>query len=474
MWSKLVRLNALACTTSAYDKLLGRDPLDAGAARRSASARSRRAAPSAAAEGAETSTPATALAELERAHDTLGSSMQRDIAAGRPPELDAIPGAVLRAGARHGLACPTIERLVVMIAARAGVPAPAADASSPLHDALAIREAVVALGFDIYEPLVRYPEVVYEQAELEALLSHELAGAVFTGPIRTRSKLAKEAVCRALGYPVPSSFKRVKPRFPGQDLDVYVQQHDNLQVWNEELSSTRRYAVVRVDEAGHVVAIRVAEGSELAGFDRSGTLTSKYQASRRAGGAASKLVSASDTPNLIAELAPVDHLQDTVLAQLLPASPPVHSMILTVRALYKRLLGLVGRDLEYSASERLRGEQLHRLACGLGLGSYADTGRFPDIVCQALEVKLQTSPTIDLGLVTPDSVGPAVTLSPRLRHCDTRYLVAYAVHAGEALRIQHIVMSTGEAFFSEFQRFGGLVQNRKLQLRLPSDFFQPK
>jgi 2-dehydropantoate 2-reductase len=64
------------------------------------------------------------LAELERAHDTLGSSMQRDIAAGRAPELDAIPGSVLRAGARHGLSCPTIERLVERIAERAGLPAP--------------------------------------------------------------------------------------------------------------------------------------------------------------------------------------------------------------------------------------------------------------------------------------------------------------------------------------------------------------
>ena len=44
--------------------------------------------------------------------------MQRDIAAGREPELDAIPGSVLRAGARHGLRCPTIERLVAMIEAR--------------------------------------------------------------------------------------------------------------------------------------------------------------------------------------------------------------------------------------------------------------------------------------------------------------------------------------------------------------------
>jgi 2-dehydropantoate 2-reductase len=50
--------------------------------------------------------------------------MQRDITAGRPPELDAIPGSVLRAAARHGIGCPTIERLVGMIAARAGVSSP--------------------------------------------------------------------------------------------------------------------------------------------------------------------------------------------------------------------------------------------------------------------------------------------------------------------------------------------------------------
>ena len=68
--------------------------------------------------------PAKAIAELNAAHATLGSSMQRDIAAGRPPELDAIPGSVLRAAARHGIPCPTIERLVAMIAARAGIPVP--------------------------------------------------------------------------------------------------------------------------------------------------------------------------------------------------------------------------------------------------------------------------------------------------------------------------------------------------------------
>lgn len=346
---------------------------------------------------------------------------------------------------------------------------------SILDDALAIREAVVELGFDIYEPLTTYPEALYTRAELEALLQHELAGQVFAGPIRTRSKRAKEAVCRALGYPIPSAFRRVKPRFPGQDLDVYVQQHDNLQVWNEELIPTRRYAVIRVDDAGNVVAVRVAEGTELAAFDKTGTLTSKYQASRRVADGQDKLVSTADTAGFIAELGPVDHLPEAILRSLLPANPPVHGRVLTVRALYQRLRGLVGHAFDYSSSERLRGERLHRLSCeALSLGSYADTGRFPDILCQALEVKVQTSPTIDLGLVSPDSQEPAVTLSPRLRHSDVRYLVAYAVHVRDELRIEHIVVSTGADFFREFRRFGGLVQNRKLQLRLPADFFHAK
>jgi 2-dehydropantoate 2-reductase len=123
MWSKLVRLNALACTTSAYDKLLG-EIRSTPALRADLVGAIEEACAVGKAEGAHDVDPAIAVDELERAHDTLGSSMQRDIAAGREPELDAIPGSVLRAGARHGIPCPTIERLVAMIALRAGVPAP--------------------------------------------------------------------------------------------------------------------------------------------------------------------------------------------------------------------------------------------------------------------------------------------------------------------------------------------------------------
>ncbi len=118
LWSKLVRLNALACTTSAFDKLLGEIRSTPELCAELVGAIEEGCAV-ALAEGAsiETSDP---LGELNAAHATLGSSMQRDIAAGRVPELDAIPGAVLRAGARHGIECPTIERLVAMILARTG------------------------------------------------------------------------------------------------------------------------------------------------------------------------------------------------------------------------------------------------------------------------------------------------------------------------------------------------------------------
>jgi 2-dehydropantoate 2-reductase len=117
MWSKLVRLNALACTTSAYNALLG-EIRSTPRMRAGLVGAIEEACAVGKAERAHDVDAARAIAELEAAHDTLGSSMARDIAAGREPELDAIPGAVLRAAARHGIECPTIEHLVGMILAR--------------------------------------------------------------------------------------------------------------------------------------------------------------------------------------------------------------------------------------------------------------------------------------------------------------------------------------------------------------------
>ncbi|MER7578400.1 2-dehydropantoate 2-reductase [Kitasatospora sp. NPDC097691] len=52
------------------------------------------------------------LTVIDRAPGAMRSSMQRDAEAGRPTELDATGGAVLRAAAAHGVAVPTLTRLV--------------------------------------------------------------------------------------------------------------------------------------------------------------------------------------------------------------------------------------------------------------------------------------------------------------------------------------------------------------------------
>ncbi len=89
LWGKLVRLNALACTTSAFDRLLG-EILATPELRTELVGAIEEGCAVAAAEGA--SIDATdPLGELSAAHPTLGSSMQRDIAAGRPPSWTRSP-----------------------------------------------------------------------------------------------------------------------------------------------------------------------------------------------------------------------------------------------------------------------------------------------------------------------------------------------------------------------------------------------
>lgn len=125
--------------------------------------------------------------------------------------------------------------------------------------------------------------------------------------------------------------------------------------------------------------------------------------------------------------------------------------------------------------DRNRGAALHRLICAhLGYGRYEDTGQFPGVRHQLLEVKLQTSPTIDLGLVLPNSEGhlDGRRLGKyRPRHCDTRYVLFYAKTDGVSVTLTHLFVVTGADFFTRFRRFEGKISNGKIQIPLPRDFF---
>jgi 2-dehydropantoate 2-reductase len=57
-------------------------------------------------------TPEPTLAALEGLPEGFRSSMQKDVAAGRTPELDAIAGPILRGGSEYGIDVSTTRALV--------------------------------------------------------------------------------------------------------------------------------------------------------------------------------------------------------------------------------------------------------------------------------------------------------------------------------------------------------------------------
>ena len=331
-------------------------------------------------------------------------------------------------------------------------------------------DAIHRSGLTIYDLIPRQVGKLWMPAsDLERLLNISMEGiALGDLPLRTRSKVVKEHVCRALGYPVPPTFRRTQPRFPGQHFDVYVQKSDNLQIWNEGLDPTRRYVIVRVGANETIVQVRVLTGEDLARLDTTGTLTQKYQARIVRVRTPINLVVGSDTTRLQALVS-----DDADLSADLPTALPRRGGLLSIRSVFDKLRGLVGARFHDPGrgQERHRGALLHQLVCQrLGYSHYSDDGRFPDVRNQLLEVKLQTSATIDLGLVDPHSenmldmrgFGNAL-----IRHCDVRYAVFCAATDGAEVVLTGLTVTTGEMFFAQFTQFEGRRINKKLQIHLP-------
>lgn len=116
-WRKLVRLNAIACVTAATGKPIGvlrndpvwRKKIQGAVAEASAVARL---------EGVSINAE-DVMAQIDKVPGGQLSSLQRDVAQGRPSELEAIPGAILKKCSGYGVACPAIGELYALIKARA-------------------------------------------------------------------------------------------------------------------------------------------------------------------------------------------------------------------------------------------------------------------------------------------------------------------------------------------------------------------
>ena len=110
LWSKLVFLAPMALNTTASGKVSGELVSDA-AWRERLYGSVREAAAVAAAEGAQVDAEAV-IAVISKLPPNMRSSMQKDVAQGNPPELDAVAGPILRGAARHGIEIPITRDLV--------------------------------------------------------------------------------------------------------------------------------------------------------------------------------------------------------------------------------------------------------------------------------------------------------------------------------------------------------------------------
>lgn len=300
--------------------------------------------------------------------------------------------------------------------------------------------------------------------QLESILQKELIGLSLSGlPLRTRSKVVKENVCIALGYPIPKSFKKSKPRFPCQNLDIFTQKSNNIQIWNEEIDLDRRYAIIRINSDDIITNIKVITGEILSKMDKTGTLTQKYQAILPVH-LSSQLYSKTDTPNLTKWL---QTKQYSISG--LPTDHPKKGFILPINEIYERLSTLLGVSFpEISKDqERNRGASLHREVCNaLGYDQYLDNGSFPDIPSQLLEIKLQTSQTIDLGKFSPNG---NKEIFPEITSNDVRYAIFYASNQNGVITIEKLFVVNGEQFFELGTKIEGI--SKKIQLPIPQNFF---
>jgi 2-dehydropantoate 2-reductase len=120
LWAKMSFLAPMALLTTRYDVPLGevrtrhRDELTALVEETAAISRA----------SGGPADPAHALDRYDAFPPSMKSSMQRDAEAGRPLELDAIGGALLRAAERHGVPAPVTARVVGELAAGPGAEVP--------------------------------------------------------------------------------------------------------------------------------------------------------------------------------------------------------------------------------------------------------------------------------------------------------------------------------------------------------------
>jgi len=131
---------------------------------------------------------------------------------------------------------------------------------------------------------------------------------------------------------------------------------------------------------------------------------------------------------------------------------------------------LIGKKLD-SAATKNRGQALERMTLELLGYDIKENellyGGFPDINNQLLEVKVQDSPTMDLGKFSPEKE-EVIIAEKNLTTFDVRYLIALTDPKTEI--IEGIILSPGEKLGKLFSYVSD--QSYKCQRAIPMTFFE--
>lgn len=339
------------------------------------------------------------------------------------------------------------------------------------------------------------PEALYTIPELKTILRKLIGIKIPKGTIVQRKHWVTYEVLKLLGYKKPSGLrtkeaKQNKPKFKHQLMDIFVQKHSNLQIWNYIPYTVDRYdcryVIFKVDDE-KIIGFTIKTGKELKDWDTTGTKTIKWQAivgDKTRKDASSRVLLSKKDPIFTKfglgekNLDPIEiRIKNIKKLQIenyfLLKSRPNQNLLITIKELGVLLEPLINVEIKYT-SEKLIGQAFQRLVArelgySLKEGFSINSGQTPDMIHQLIETKLQMSPTIDLGFHLPVSNKPLRfdwnknNLTPR----DIRYVIALADKIAElSLQIRGIIVVSGE----EFEKFFSLCEgtNFKVQMTIPN------
>lgn len=282
---------------------------------------------------------------------------------------------------------------------------------------------------------------------------------------------------------IPKSTKYLADSFLITSGDKY-----NLQVWNRIPNSSNvliKYhngssirckdincILVKIDlEQQNIESIIVMSPQYIEHkFGKFGIPTIKYQAIINPAtrntivNSSTKAFIVTDTTNMKPLLGSNSQVELKTLS-----SEPISSQILSIEEIGQRVISnLIGQKL-FAQDTKTRGQALERkVATLLGFSDEDQlVGNYPDIYNQALEVKVQDSPTIDLGKETPMNPLPVYQNLPITTE-DIRYLIALT--NPQTSEIEGVILVPGKELENIFTMVNGT--SFKCQRSIPMKFFE--